>query len=229
MPDKILDLRYKLRVNNVPTPRTVTFNETLTYKTYTQDFINSAAESHTVSTNPYTIDIIMNKDALQAEVDRRIQQADYTFASLDIFNGLKRHAQTILDENRNNVPLNKRVSQAYIDSLTNQMQHTLIRSVDAENAVNKKVDQMEDLVNQNDELTDEEKQAAIQVIEEHKNEIIGNIGDQTTDDGVTRIKDQGIQTLSGILQHRLLNQMLKKQYVIKQRNKGNYQCNTRCY
>ncbi|HDP2040870.1 TPA: LPXTG-anchored repetitive surface protein SasC [Staphylococcus aureus] len=197
MPDKILDLKYKLRVNNVPTPRTVTFNDILTYKTYTQDFINSPAESHTVSTNPYTIDIIMNKDALQAEVDRRIQQADYTFASLDIFNDLKRRAQTILDENRNNVPLNKRVSQADIDSLTNQMQHTLIRSVDAENAVNKKVDQMEDLVNQNDELTDEEKQAAIQVIEEHKNEIIGNIGDQTTDDGVTRIKDQGIQTLSG--------------------------------
>ncbi len=197
MPDKILDLKYKLRVNNVPTPRTVTFNDTLTYKTYTQDFINSPAESHTVSTNPYTIDIIMNKDALQAEVDRRIQQADYTFASLDIFNDLKRRAQTILDENRNNVPLNKRVSQTDIDSLTNQMQHTLIRSVDAENAVNKKVDQMEDLVNQNDELTDEEKQAAIQVIEEHKNEIIGNIGDQTTDDGVTRIKDQGIQTLSG--------------------------------
>ncbi|HDJ6761603.1 TPA: LPXTG-anchored repetitive surface protein SasC [Staphylococcus aureus] len=197
MPDKILDLKYKLRVNNVPTPRTVTFNDILTYKTYTQDFINSPAESHTVSTNPYTIDIIMNKDALQAEVDRRIQQADYTFASLDIFNELKRRAQTILDENRNNVPLNKRVSQADIDSLVNQIQHTLIRSVDAENAVNRKVDDMEDLVNQNDELTDEEKQAAIQVIEEHKNEIIGNIGDQTTDDGVTRIKDQGIQTLSG--------------------------------
>lgn len=197
MPDKILDLKYKLRVNNVPTPRTVTFNDILTYKTYTQDFINSPAESHTVSTNPYTIDIIMNKDALQAEVDRRIQQADYTFASLDIFNELKRRAQTILDENRNNVPLNKRVSQADIDSLVNQMQHTLIRSVDAENAVNRKVDDMEDLVNQNDELTDEEKQAAIQVIEKHKNEIIGNIGDQTTDDGVTRIKDQGIQTLSG--------------------------------
>ncbi|HDI0910509.1 TPA: LPXTG-anchored repetitive surface protein SasC [Staphylococcus aureus] len=197
MPDKILDLKYKLRVNNVPTPRTVTFNDTLTYKTYTQDFINSAAEIHTVSTNPYTIDIIMNKDALQAEVDRRIQQADYTFASLDIFNDLKKRAQTILAENRNNVPLNKRVSQADIDTLTNQMQHTLIRSVDAENAVNQKADQMEDLVNQNDELTDEEKQAAIQVIEEHKGNIIGDIGDQTTDDGVTRIKDQGIQTLSG--------------------------------
>ncbi|HDD0337425.1 TPA: DUF1542 domain-containing protein [Staphylococcus aureus] len=197
MSDKILDLRYKLRVNNVPTPRRVTFNETLTYKTYTQDFINSPAESHTVSTNPYTIDIIMNKDALQAEVDRRIQQADYTFASLDIFNDLKKRAQTILAENRNNVPLNKRVSQADIDTLTNQMQHTLIRSVDAENAVNQKADQMEDLVNQNDELTDEEKQAAIQVIEEHKGNIIGDIGDQTTDDGVTRIKDQGIQTLSG--------------------------------
>ncbi|HEI7348062.1 TPA: LPXTG-anchored repetitive surface protein SasC [Staphylococcus aureus] len=197
MPDKILDLKYKLRVNNVPTPRTVTFNDTLTYKTYTQDFINSAAESHTVSTNPYTIDIIMNKDALQAEVDRRIQQADYTFASLDIFNDLKKRAQTILAENRNNVPLNKRVSQADIDTLTNQMQHTLIRSVDAENAVNQKADQMEDLVNQNDELTDEERQAAIQVIEEHKGNIIGDIGDQTTDDGVTRIKDQGIQTLSG--------------------------------
>lgn len=197
MPDKILDLKFKLRVNNVPTPRTVTFNDTLTYKTYTQDFINSPAESHTVSTNPYTIDIIMNKDALQGEVDRRIQQADYTFASLDIFNDLKRRAQTILAENRNNVPLNKRVSQADIDTLTNQMQHTLIRSVDAENAVNQKADQMEDLVNQNDELTDEEKQAAIQVIEEHKGNIIGDIGDQTTDAGVTRIKDQGIQTLSG--------------------------------
>ncbi|HDT6322492.1 TPA: LPXTG-anchored repetitive surface protein SasC [Staphylococcus aureus] len=197
MPDKILDLKYKLRVNNVPTPRKVTFNDTLTYKTYTQDFINSPAESHTVSTNPYTIDIIMNKDALQGEVDRRIQQADYTFASLDIFNALKRRAQTILDENRNNVPLDQRVSQADIDTLTNQMQHTLIRSVDAENAVNQKADQMQDLINQNDELTDEEKQAANQIIEEHKGNIIGDIGDQTTDDGVTRIKDQGIQTLSG--------------------------------
>ncbi|MBO8509568.1 hypothetical protein INO99_16665, partial [Staphylococcus aureus] len=45
-----------------------------------------------------------------------------------------------------NVSLNKRVSQADIDTLTNQMQHTLIRSVDAENAVNQKADQMEDLV-----------------------------------------------------------------------------------
>lgn len=53
------------------------------------------------------------------------------------------------------------------------MQHTLIRSVDAENAVNRKVDDMEDLVNQNDELTDEEKQAAIQVIEEHKMKLLG--------------------------------------------------------
>lgn len=80
---------------------------------------------------------------------------------------------------------------------------------------------MEDLVNQNDELTDEEKQAAIQVIEEHKNEIIGNIGDQTTDDGVTRIKDQGIQTLSGDTATPVVKpNAKKKQYVIKQRNKG---------
>ncbi len=69
------------------------------------------------------------------------------------------------------------------------MQHTLIRSVDAENAVNRKVDDMGRFSNQNDELTDEEKQAAIQVIEEHKNEEnIGNIGDQTTDDGVLELK-----------------------------------------
>ncbi|HDP2296169.1 TPA: DUF1542 domain-containing protein [Staphylococcus aureus] len=198
MPDKILDLRYKLRVNNVPTPRTVTFNETLTYKTYTQDFINSAAESHTVSTNPYTIDIIMNKDALQAEVDRRIQQADYTFASLDIFNGLKRRAQTILDENRNNVPLNKRVSQAYIDSLTNQMQHTLIRSVDAENAVNKKVDQMEDLVNQNDELTDEEKQAAIDKVNAAVTAANTNILNANTNADVEQVKTNAIQGIQAI-------------------------------
>lgn len=195
MPDKILDLKYKLRVNNVPTPRTVTFNDTLTYKTYTQDFINSAAESHTVSTNPYTIDIIMNKDALQAEVDRRIQQADYTFASLDIFNDLKKRAQTILAENRNNVPLNKRVSQADIDTLTNQMQHTLIRSVDAENAVNQKADQMEDLVNQNDELTDEEKQAAQQLLDQAVATAKQNINAADTNQEVAQAKDQGTQNI----------------------------------
>ncbi|HFF7912985.1 TPA: SasC/FmtB family protein [Staphylococcus aureus] len=195
MPDKILDLKYKLRVNNVPTPRTVTFNDTLTYKTYTQDFINSAAESHTVSTNPYTIDIIMNKDALQAEVDRRIQQADYTFASLDIFNDLKKRAQTILAENRNNVPLNKRVSQADIDTLTNQMQHTLIRSVDAENAVNQKADQMEDLVNQNDELTDEEQQAAQQLLDQAVATAKQNINAADTNQEVAQAKDQGTQNI----------------------------------
>ncbi|MDG5209162.1 LPXTG-anchored repetitive surface protein SasC [Staphylococcus aureus] len=173
MPDKILDLKYKLRVNNVPTPRTVTFNDTLTYKTYTQDFINSAAESHTVSTNPYTIDIIMNKDALQAEVDRRIQQADYTFASLDIFNDLKKRAQTILAENRNNVPLNKRVSQADIDTLTNQMQHTLIRSVDAENAIN--------------QLATDETDA------------IDNVTNATTNADVETAKNNGINTIGSVV------------------------------
>ncbi len=198
MPDKILDLKFKLRVNNVPTPRTVTFNDTLTYKTYTQDFINSPAESHTVSTNPYTIDIIMNKDALQGEVDRRIQQADYTFASLDIFNDLKRRAQTILAENRNNVPLNKRVSQADIDTLTNQMQHTLIRSVDAENAVNQKADQMEDLVNQNDELTDEEKQAAIDKVNAAVTAANTNILNANTNANVEQVKTNAIQGIQAI-------------------------------
>lgn len=197
MPDKILDLKYKLRVNNVATPRRVTFQDTLTYKTYTQDFINAPAESHTVEMDPYTIDIIMNKDALQHEVDRKVERTYYTFASTSIYNGLKARAQSILDENRKNVPIDQRVSQADIDALTNQMQHTLIPSVDAENEINRKVDQMEDLVTQNDELTDEEKQDAIQIIENHKNEIIDDIGDQTTDDGVTRIKNQGIQTLAG--------------------------------
>lgn len=196
MPGQTFELSYKLQVNNVPTPRTVQFSDTLTYKTLTQDFINSPAQSRTINLNNYTIDIVMNKDALQNEVNKRIQQADFTFASLDIFNQLKAQAQTILNENRNNVPINKRVSQATIDDLVNRLQHTLIRSIDAENAVNRKANDMEDLVNQNDELTDEEKQAAIQVIEDHKNEIVGNIGDQTTDDGVTREKDKGIEVLA---------------------------------
>ncbi|SCT47755.1 LPXTG-motif cell wall anchor domain-containing protein [Staphylococcus aureus] len=173
MPDKILDLKFKLRVNNVPTPRTVTFNDTLTYKTYTQDFINSPAESH-------------------------IQQADYTFASLDIFNDLKRRAQTILAENRNNVPLNKRVSQADIDTLTNQMQHTLIRSVDAENAVNQKADQMEDLVNQNDELTDEEKQAAIDKVNAAVTAANTNILNANTNANVEQVKTNAIQGIQAI-------------------------------
>ncbi len=81
MPGQTFELSYKLQVNNVPTPRTVQFNDTLTYKTLTQDFINSPAQSRTINLNNYTVDIVMNKDALQNEVNKRIQQADFTFAS----------------------------------------------------------------------------------------------------------------------------------------------------
>lgn len=53
------------------------------------------------------------------------------------------------------------------------MQHTLIRSVDAENAVNRKVDDMEDLVNQNDELTDEENKQRFKLSRNIKMKLLG--------------------------------------------------------
>ncbi|HCT5139997.1 TPA: DUF1542 domain-containing protein [Staphylococcus aureus] len=198
MPGQTFELSYKLQVNNVPTPRTVQFNDTLTYKTLTQDFINSPAQSRTINLNNYTVDIVMNKDALQNEVNKRIQQADFTFASLDIFNQLKAQAQTILDENRNNVPINKRVSQATIDDLVNRLQHTLIRSIDAENAVNRKANDMEDLVNQNDELTDEEKQVALNQLLNNEKRALQNIDQAVTNNDVNRVETNGIATLKGV-------------------------------
>ena len=69
------------------------------------------------------------------------------------------------------------------------MQHTLISRVEAARAVNNKADDMTDTVNQDNELTDEEK-AAINKIEQDRDNAINNIDDQTTDDGVTNEKMQ---------------------------------------
>ncbi len=197
MPNKNLNINYKLRVNNVPTPRQVTFQDNLVYKTFAEEYFDTPPTPSDVNLEPYNIDIVMNKDELQRAVDTKVIASNYTIASVDEYNTLKARAQTILDESRNNVPINQRVSQADIDQLTYQLQHTLISRVEAARAVNNKADDMTDTVNQDNELTDEEKEAAINKIEQDRDNAINNIDDQTTDDGVTNEKNAGLNILNG--------------------------------
>ncbi|PTU86791.1 methicillin resistance protein FmtB [Staphylococcus pasteuri] len=197
MPNKNLNINYKLRVNNVPTPRQVTFQDNLVYKTFAEEYFDTPPTPSDVNLEPYNIDIVMNKDELQRAVDTKVIASNYTIASVDEYNTLKARAQTILDESRNNVPINQRISQADIDQLTYQLQHTLISRVEAARAVNNKADDMTDTVNQDNELTDEEKEAAINKIEQDRDNAINNIDDQTTDDGVTNEKNAGLNILNG--------------------------------
>ena len=41
LPNKILNIRYKLRPVNISTPREVTFNEAIKYKTFSEYYINT--------------------------------------------------------------------------------------------------------------------------------------------------------------------------------------------
>lgn len=196
MPNKNLNINYKLRVNNVPTPRQVTFQDNLVYKTFAEEYFDTPPTPSDVNLEPYNIDIVMNKDELQRAVDTKVIASNYTIASVDEYNTLKARAQTILDESRNNVPINQRVSQADIDQLTYQLQHTLISRVEAARAVNNKADDMTDTVNQDNELTDEEKEAALNELNQTTNQAIGEIDNSVSNSDVDQAKDNGVNAIN---------------------------------
>lgn len=201
LPNKILNIRYKHRPVNIPTPREVTFNEAIKYKTFSEYYINTNDNTVTGQQTPFSINVIMNKDDLSEQVNKDIIPSNYTLASYNKYNKLKERAQTVLDEETNNTPFNQRYSQTQIDDLLHELQTTLISRVSASREINDKAQEMTDGVYDSTELTTEEKDTLVDQIENHKNEISNNIDDELTDDGVERVKEAGLHTLESDTPH----------------------------
>ncbi len=201
LPNKILNIRYKLRPVNISTPREVTFNEEIKYKTFSEYYINTTDNTVTGQQTPFSINVIMNKDDLSEQVNKDIIPSNYTLASYNKYNKLKERAQTVLDEETNNTPFNQRYSQTQIDDLLHELQTTLISRVSASREINDKAQEMTDGVYDSTELTTEEKDTLVDQIENHKNEISNNIDDELTDDGVERVKEAGLHTLESDTPH----------------------------
>ena len=196
--NKTLNVTFNLRVNNVANPKEVTFSDAIKSKTYTQTYLNGEPPQSIVNGVPYQVNIVMNKDDLQAQYNWGVVPSDYTYASYQEYNRLKQQAQTILNEDRNHVPLNQQVSQATTDQLLQQMQHTLISRVDAARELGQKADDRSDEVDNVKDLTDDENNAYRGQITNLKNEALNHIDDQTTDDGVTREKEAGINKIEQV-------------------------------
>ncbi len=154
-PDKSLKLSYKVNVANIDTPKNIDFNEKLTYRTASDVVINNAQPEVTLTADPFSVAVEMNKDALQQQVNSQVDNSHYTTASIAEYNKLKQQADTILNEDANHVKTANRASQADIDGLVTKLQAALI-----------------------------DNQAAI-----------AEINKQTTAQGVTTEKDNGIAVL----------------------------------
>lgn len=201
LPNKVLNIRYKLRPVNISTPREVTFNEAIKYKTFSEYYINTTDNTVTGQQTPFSINVIMNKDDLSEQVNKDIIPSNYTLASYNKYNKLKERAQNVLDEETNNTPFNQRYSQTQIDDLLHELQTTLISRVSSSREINDKAQEMTDGVYDSTELTTEEKDTLVDQIENHKNEISNNIDDELTDDGVERVKEAGLHTLESDTPH----------------------------
>ena len=144
LPNKILNIRYKLRPVNIETPREVTFNESLKYKTYAEIYVNTNDNTVIAQQSPFSLNVIMNKDNLEEQVNKEIIPSNYTWASYTKYNKLKETAQTVLDEENQNVPFDQRYSQSRIDNLLHELQTTLINRVNATHEINHKAQEMSD-------------------------------------------------------------------------------------
>ena len=88
--------------------------------------------------SPFSLNVIMNKDNLEEQVNKEIIPSNYTWASYTKYNKLKETAQTVLDEENQNVPFDQRYSQSRIDNLLHELQTTLINRVNATHEINHK-------------------------------------------------------------------------------------------
>ncbi|MBX8358511.1 YSIRK-type signal peptide-containing protein, partial [Staphylococcus aureus] len=125
-PDKSLKLSYKVNVANIDTPKNIDFNEKLTYRTASDVVINNAQPEVTLTADPFSVAVEMNKDALQQQVNSQVDNSHYTTASIAECNKLKQQADTILNEDANHVETANRASQADIDGLVTKLQAALI-------------------------------------------------------------------------------------------------------
>lgn len=170
-PDKSLKLSYKVNVANIDTPKNIDFNEKLTYRTASDVVINNAQPEVTLTADPFSVAVEMNKDALQ-------QQAD-----------------TILNEDANHVETANRASQADIDGLVTKLQAALIDNQAAISELDAKAQEKVTAAQQSKKVTQDEVAALVTKINNDKNNAIAEINKQTTAQGVTTEKDNGIAVL----------------------------------
>ncbi|PPJ83460.1 hypothetical protein CSC87_18240, partial [Staphylococcus aureus] len=68
------------------------FNEKLTYRTASDVVINNAQPEVTLTADPFSVAVEMNKDALQQQVNSQVDDSHYTTASIAEYNKLKQQA-----------------------------------------------------------------------------------------------------------------------------------------
>ncbi|HDJ2940752.1 TPA: DUF1542 domain-containing protein [Staphylococcus aureus] len=194
-PDKSLKLSYKVNVANIDTPKNIDFNEKLTYRTASDVVINNAQPEVTLTADPFSVAVEMNKDALQQQVNSQVDNTHYTTASIAEYNKLKQQADTILNEDANHVETANRASQADIDGLVTKLQAALIDNQAAIAELDAKAQEKVTAAQQSKKVTQDEVAALVTKINNDKNNAIAEINKQTTAQGVTTEKDNGIAVL----------------------------------
>ncbi|MBV2932468.1 DUF1542 domain-containing protein [Staphylococcus aureus] len=194
-PDKSLKLSYKVNVANIDTPKNIDFNEKLTYRTASDVVINNAQPEVTLTADPFSVAVEMNKDALQQQVNSQVDNSHYTTASIAEYNKLKQQADTILNEDANHVETANRASQADIDGLVTKLQAALIDNQAAIAELDAKAQEKVTAAQQSKKVTQDEVAALVTKINNDKNNAIAEINKQTTSQGVTTEKDNGIAVL----------------------------------
>lgn len=194
-PDKSLKLSYKVNVANIDTPKNIDFNEKLTYRTASDVVINNAQPEVTLTADPFSVAVEMNKDALQQQVNSQVDNSHYTTASIAEYNKLKQQADNILNEDANHVETANRASQAAIDGLVTKLQAALIDDQAAIAELDAKAQEKVTAAQQSKKVTQDEVAALVTKINNDKNNAIAEINKQTTSQGVTTEKDNGIAVL----------------------------------
>ncbi|HEH8019519.1 TPA: DUF1542 domain-containing protein [Staphylococcus aureus] len=190
-----LKLSYKVNVANIDTPKNIDFNEKLTYRTASDVVINNAQPEVTLTADPFSVAVEMNKDALQQQVNSQVDNSHYTTASIAEYNKLKQQADTILNEDANHVKTANRASQADIDGLVTKLQAALIDNQAAIAELDTKAQEKVTAAQQSKKVTQDEVAALVTKINNDKNNAIAEINKQTTAQGVTTEKDNGIAVL----------------------------------
>lgn len=194
-PDKSLKLSYKVNVANIDTPKNIDFNEKLTYRTASDVVINNAQPEVTLTADPFSVAVEMDKDALQQQINSQVDNSHYTTASIAEYNKLKQQADTILNEDANHVETANRASQADIDGLVTKLQAALIDNQAAIAELDTKAQEKVTAAQQSKKVTQDEVAALVTKINNDKNNAIAEINKQTTSQGVTTEKDNGIAVL----------------------------------
>lgn len=194
-PDKSLKLSYKVNVANIDTPKNIDFNEKLTYRTASDVVINNAQPEVTLTADPFSVAVEMNKDALQQQVNSQVDNSHYTTASIAEYNKLKQQADNILNEDANHVETANRASQAAIDGLVTKLQAALIDNQAAIAELDAKAQEKVTAAQQSKKVTQDEVAALVTKINNDKNNAIAEINKQTTSQGITTEKDNGIAVL----------------------------------